>query len=240
MYTFDGRIRYSECDSEGKLTLESLLNYFQDCSTFQSEDLGVGVACLKERHLGWVLASWHIVMEQTPHLLDEVEIGTFPYAFKGFLGSRNFFMKSKTGVYLAKADSLWSLICTDTGKPTRIPEDILNSYVAEPKLEMDYCPRKIMVPDGGVTHAGIEIRKHHLDTNKHVNNGQYIDMAAAYLPEHFVPDSLRAQYMKQAWLGDVLYPYVYVQLPRYLISLRDAHGVPYCNVEFSCREQKAG
>jgi acyl-ACP thioesterase len=235
MYTFDGRIRYSECDSEGNLTLKSLLNYFQDCSTFQSEDLGVGVSYLKERHLVWVLASWYIVMEQTPHLLDEVEIGTFPYAFKGFLGNRNFFMKSKSGDYLAKADSLWSLISTDTGKPTRIPEDVLGAYETEPRLEMDYRSRKILVPEGGVTGAGIEIKKHHLDTNKHVNNGQYIDMAAACLPEYFVPASLRAQYMKQAWLEDVLYPYVYEQKSVCLISLRDAQGVPYCNVEFSGR-----
>ena len=42
MYTFDSRIRYSETDSEGKLTMASIINYFQDCSTFQSEDLGLG------------------------------------------------------------------------------------------------------------------------------------------------------------------------------------------------------
>ena len=43
MYTFESRIRYSETDSEGKLTIASLINYFQDCSTFQSQDLGLGV-----------------------------------------------------------------------------------------------------------------------------------------------------------------------------------------------------
>ena len=39
MYQFQSRIRYSEVDSEGRLTMASLINYFQDCSTFQSEDL---------------------------------------------------------------------------------------------------------------------------------------------------------------------------------------------------------
>ena len=42
MYTFDSRVRYSETDSGGKLTMASLINYFQDCSTFQAEELGVG------------------------------------------------------------------------------------------------------------------------------------------------------------------------------------------------------
>ena len=43
MYAFDSRIRYSETDSEGYLTLDALLNYFQDCSTFHSEDVGLGI-----------------------------------------------------------------------------------------------------------------------------------------------------------------------------------------------------
>ena len=40
-YSFDAKIRYSETDSEGKLTLSSLLNYFQDCVTFHCEDIGL-------------------------------------------------------------------------------------------------------------------------------------------------------------------------------------------------------
>ena len=39
MYTFDGRIRYSEVDRKRALTVEKLIDYFQDCSSFQSEDL---------------------------------------------------------------------------------------------------------------------------------------------------------------------------------------------------------
>ena len=41
MYTFDSRIRYSEVGEDKRLTLISLVDYFQDCSTFQSEDLGI-------------------------------------------------------------------------------------------------------------------------------------------------------------------------------------------------------
>jgi acyl-ACP thioesterase len=231
MYTFDGRIRYSECDSEGNLTLPALLDYFQDCSTFQSEDLGVGIEFLKARNLVWVLASWQIDVLSTPRLLDEVEIGTFPYEFKGFLGYRNFFMRSKDGDYLAKANSLWSLLHIDTGKPAQIPEEVSKAYVREPKLSMDYRPRKILMPEGGKSESPILIKKHHLDTNKHVNNGKYIDMAAAFLPETFHPASLRAEYKKQAWLDDILYPYLVTEPSKYMISFRDDQGFPYCNVE---------
>ena len=42
MYTFDGRIRYSEVDRSRKLTAEKMIDYFQDSTSFQSEDLGIG------------------------------------------------------------------------------------------------------------------------------------------------------------------------------------------------------
>lgn len=52
------------------------------------------------------------------------------------------------------------------------------------------------------------IQKHHLDTHHHVNNCQYIRMAADYLPEGFVIRQMRAEYKKQALLGDIFYPSV--------------------------------
>lgn len=232
MYTFDSRIRYSESDSEGKLTLASLLNYFQDCSTFHSEELGVGIEYLGEKHLVWVLASWHIVVERYPDLCEEVEIGTYPYEFKGFLGARNFFMRTREGEYLAKANTLWSLLNTEKMKPASPPEEMLAAYQLEPRLDMEYLPRKILIPMVGVTEEPIVIKKHHLDTNHHVNNGQFIDMAMEYLPEGFAIRQMRAEYKKQAWLDDVLYPYVVKTEDSCTVSLRDQQGSPYVNVVF--------
>mgnify|MGYP006990307153 CR=1 FL=1 len=48
MYSFESRIRYSETNFHKKLTLTGITNYFQDCSTFQSEDLGLGIEPLSQ------------------------------------------------------------------------------------------------------------------------------------------------------------------------------------------------
>ena len=55
MYEFDSRVRYSEVDHHGTMTVPALINYFQDCSTFQSEDLGIGTTVLKEEKRAWLL-----------------------------------------------------------------------------------------------------------------------------------------------------------------------------------------
>lgn len=56
IYTFDSRVRYSEVDHQGTLTLPAMMNYLQDCSTFQSEDIGVGLSALRERKRAWLLS----------------------------------------------------------------------------------------------------------------------------------------------------------------------------------------
>ena len=57
-YHFNGRVRYSETDEKGLLTLPGILNYFQDCCTFHSEDIGQGMDVLKKRSRVWMLSSW--------------------------------------------------------------------------------------------------------------------------------------------------------------------------------------
>ena len=69
MYEFDSRVRYSEVDHHGTMTVPALINYFQDCSTFQSEDLGIGTTVLKEEKRAWLLSYRSLVRKsQSEHL----------------------------------------------------------------------------------------------------------------------------------------------------------------------------
>ena len=233
MYIFNSRIRYSECDGDCRLTVPALVNYFQDVSTFQSEDLGVGFAYLEPKDMVWVLAAWQIEIKRLPKIGEEVEVGTLPYEFKGFMGLRNFCMKTKAGELLAVANSQWTLINTQTFRPERPTEKMLESYVLEPKMEMNYAARKVSMPDEMEQRESFEVVKSHLDSNNHVNNGQYIAMAAAYVPEGVVTASLRAEYKTQAHLGDVMVPHVGKTDTGVTVSLRNPEGAVYCNVEFA-------
>lgn len=236
MYTFDSRIRYSEADSEGKLTLAALINYFQDCSTFHSEDAGLGMKYLKEKGLAWVLSSWQIVVNRYPVIGEHVTVGTQPYDMKGFFGYRNFCMIDEKGCYAAKANSLWTLLNTNTSKPSPVTEDMILGYGLGEKLKMEYAPRKIAVLQGGVIQEPFIVKKHNIDTNHHVNNQQFVDIAMDFLPEKFAVSQLRVEYKKQAFLGDVLTPYVAKEDGRMIISLTNSAGSPYAVVEFTAND----
>ncbi len=232
MYQFDSRIRYSETDSEGNLTMMALLNYFQDCSTFQSEDAGVGVRYCLDRDLVWVLNAWQIVPIRLPKLGEKVRIATIPYEFQKFMGFRNFMMFDEAGNYLAKANSVWSLINVKTGRFEMPNEDMRKGYPIEERIPMEYAGRKISVPTGGVAKEPITVALHHLDSNHHVNNGQYVAMALEFLPDGFEMKQLRAEYRKQAFLGNIIVPYVAKEDSRVVVALQDTDGKPYSVVEF--------
>lgn len=239
MYIYDARIRYSEADCENKLTLGGLLNYFQDCSTFQSEDLGLGVKYLLERNLVWALSSWQIDVERYPEVGEKVRVGTLPYDFKGFIGFRNFWMEDSEGKRIAVANSVWTLLDLKTGKPVRPSKEMLDGYQIEARLEMEYLPRKIAIPEGGEAKQELVIARHHLDTNHHVNNGQYVAIALEYPEEDFQVRRLRAEYKRQAYLGDVFFPVLYKKEEGCVISLNDEEGRPYAVVELT-GERKPG
>ena len=140
MYSFKSRVRYSEVGSDQKLSLGGLINYFQDCSTFHSEDLGLGIEYMRPKGQAWILSSWQIVIKRFPKLLEEIETGTWAYDFKGFYGMRNYAMKDAAGEMIAWANSLWIFMDVNTGRPIRITPEQLQGYTKEERLPMDYLP----------------------------------------------------------------------------------------------------
>ena len=231
MYCFDSRVRFSETDHEGHLNLTGVVDYFQDCSTFQTEDLGVGFSYLKPKGLTWVLSYWQIIIDEYPMLGDNICIGTLPYDFRAFMGKRNFFMK-KNGNMIAKGDSLWILLDVEKMSPVKIPGDLLEAYPREDKIDMEYAPRKIDIPPNGIFEEFLIIQNHHLDCNKHVNNGQYIKISLTYLPEGFKVRQLRAEYKKQAYKGNEIIPYIYQGENKVIVCLFDKDRQPYAIIEF--------
>ena len=98
------------------------------------------------------MSSWQIVIERRPILGEPIRIATWPYEIKGIYGLRNFAMYDKDGNFLVKGEfllvSCW--ICR-TGRPLRVTKGGSSRPMGgdEPRLEMDYAPRKIALAGCG-------------------------------------------------------------------------------------------
>lgn len=232
-YQFKSHIRYSEVDQCRKLTLPGIVDYFQDCSTFQSEALGVGLDMMEERKKAWILAYWQIEVNRFPIMGEAVTVETWPYGFSGFMGERNFRMLDEQGETLACANSIWVFMDMEKGKIAKIDEDIQKAYVLEEALPMKQAGRKVNRPKESVKREPFMVMKSHLDTNHHVNNGQYILMAQEYLPEDFKLHRVRVEYRKSAMLHDTIVPMVTITDGECTVALCDTAEEPYALLAFS-------
>lgn len=231
MYTVEGRVRYSETDEQGRLTVTGIMNYLQDCSTFQSEDIGQGFDHLSREKKAWWLHSWQILIDRQPEFGEKIRISTWPYGFKGIYGYRNFTITDMQGENLVRADSVWFFYDLEKNCPTRVPEKEIQGYgEQEERLLLPPAPKKIHLPEENRRAEPVFVQRHHLDTNQHVNNAQYAAIARELLPEHFSVRELRAEYKKAAMLGDRMIPKI-ANIPEgYVVSLQTAEGEVYANI----------
>lgn len=232
MYEMKSRVRYSEVGADRKLTLISLIDYLQDCATFHSEDLGLGLDYLEEKNMAWVLVSWQIVVDRYPKLGEEIEVQTWAYGFRSFYADRNLLMLGKDGEILARANSLWLLINLKTGHPMKALPEQVEKYGTGKKLDMDYAPRKIKQPESFEKLDPVEVYRHMIDTNGHMNNGQYVLIAREMLPAESSVRQVRTEYKNAAVLGDMLYPQIGQLDGAYVVRLDDANGKTFAVVEF--------
>ena len=234
-YTFTGRIRFSEVDHTKKITLPGIVNYFQDCSTFQSEDLGLGVEHCKELKKAWILSSWQVVVERYPELGEEISVSTWATGFNGLFGDRNFCMYDRDQKKVAYANSLWVYMDVEKGRPSRPAAEEIEPYGESEPLEMEYASRNITLPEKTEERKAFPVRRYHIDTNEHVNNCQYVQMAMELLPSDLEIRQLRVEYKKSAVYGDIIYPGIACEEDRTIVELCDEAGKPYAIEEFRFR-----
>lgn len=71
------------------------------------------------------------------------------------------------------------------------------AYPTEPAYDMEYSSRKVKCPENLTLVEEVDVCQNYLDTNHHVNNGQYIRLAVNVLPIDFEVSEFRAEFV---WL----------------------------------------
>ncbi len=178
IYSEDIRVRYSEVGEDGLLTPVALVNYLQDITMFHSKTVAGDYRTLESKNTGWVLSSWQIDILEPIEVFSELKLCTSPYDFKGGIGLRNCWIENAQGKKLVVANSYWTFIDLEKLAPKKITEEVIACY--EPlcdKIDMEYTPRKIKIPDMVEKRPPIEVKYNQIDTNHHVNNCQYVATA---------------------------------------------------------------
>lgn len=238
MYKTTRMVQFSECAPDGFLRYSKITDYFQDCSTQQSEALQVGRAYTMSQNTAWILSAWQVCIEKRPAMGEHVQVATWPYVFSGFYGYRNYTLTDGSGQVFAYANAVWVCMDLQKGRPCRPSEKEILAYQIEPPYPMETAPRKIAVSKERILQEGVRVGRIHLDCNGHMNNVKYIEMAMEWIPEDFSPVQIRVDYRRQARYGDKIIPQTHAEENKITVVLCDTDGAAYATIEFTGEEKQ--
>ena len=199
------RVAIYESDIFGKLLPTEAMNYFQETSTNQGEELGVGSEFLEESQLAWFLVKYDIHFNGYPEYKESVKIKTEATGMDRYCAVRRFSMERENDLPSIHADTQWLLINRETEKMEAIDKHKeFDVYGCFEKREPIF--RRIPRVKNPFNQKKFEVRFLDIDINHHVNHVHYLAWAIETLPlsviETKVLKRAKIVFKAQAFYGD--------------------------------------
>ena len=232
MYTLNYKVTTSCCDSEGKLKLYSALQMMQDCSEMWIDSEPEARKFFSDNNMTQLLATRQVEVVRVPRFKEDLTVTTSIYEVKPMYGFRNTFIRDAQGRPCYRTWSMGAFVDLATGKLARLSDEAIASLTLEPKQEMNYRGRRIILPkqDGTVLEP-VQVMRADIDYNRHMNNANYVRVAMELLPEGFEVRDMRVEYRIAAKQGDRLTPTLYPIDGGHIVSL-DIDSQPSAIIEF--------
>ena len=238
MYTLNYKVTTSCCDSEGKLKLFSALQMMQDCSEMWIDSEPTVRKFFTDNNMTQLLATRQVEVMRVPRFKEDLTVTTSIYEVMPMYGFRNTFIRDAQGQPCYRTWSMGAFVDLGTGKLARIADDAIASLTLEPKLEMNYRGRRIILPkQDGTVMEPVKVIRADIDYNRHMNNANYVRIAMELLPEGFEVRDMRVEYRIAAKLGDMLTPTLYPIDGGYIVALA-IDGEPSAIIEFLSHPQR--
>jgi medium-chain acyl-[acyl-carrier-protein] hydrolase len=205
VYQEQKRVACYESDSTEKMLPTTAMNYFQEASTNQGNELGLGGDYLKVNNLAWFLVKYAIRFNDYPRYQDEVTVTTRATGMEKFCATRRFTIEDAAGATKVVADTQWLLINRESEKMARIDEHPeMDAYQCFEKGEPIF--KKIVKINRVDLEKRFSVRFLDIDFNQHVNHVKYLAWAIEVLPLEVVKTRVLAEakmvYKAQCFYGD--------------------------------------
>lgn len=238
MYEIRTRIGASQTNADGYFRDSAIVDLMQDCSGFQLEaDTGV-MPYFQAHNIAMFLVFRQIDILRRPVYGEEVTARTSIYELKSLYGFRNSDIFGADGTPRIRSYAMGAFVSRDTGRPLRMPQEVLDTVRLEPRSEMEYLPHKLRFPkEGWEEFAPYTVNRFQIDVNRHVNNARYLDIGTEYLPDGFDAARICIAYKSPAKFGDVLIPERMFESGQCLIRLKRTDGTVICDMAFTEKQK---
>lgn len=175
-------VGYSDINKDCELSNVSILRFFENVACMHASLAKDGFYDTESK---WFLTAYHVELKSRPKYEKRVNVHTWSRDFKGIQACREFEILDEEGNLLGSAISNWARINMKTQRLERITEALAEAYGNEPeKTNFDSLwIEKIKEPESFDFEKDYFIGRNYIDTNNHMNNVYYMELANFVLPD---------------------------------------------------------
>lgn len=166
-------VRFGAVDKSDSMTLDAILNAFQEAAISHAENLGVGREAMVQSRQAWVLSRMSVYVSRRPQWRETITVRTWPRGSEKLFFLRDYDILDSRGITAVRARSRWLIIDMDKRRPLR-PESLagklplnegIDAYTDAESLAEHSCLQKKTERSAAYTEV---------DYNGHLNNVSYI------------------------------------------------------------------
>lgn len=203
-YTEQITLDEGDVDYRGLMRPSALLRCAEHMATAHAWGLGMDKAFYSARQMVYLVGRQAFQFYRAPAMRETVTLTTYPEKTHRGANKRVLVVRSLDGEELARVDTRWTLVDTCAGKIIRhIPPEIDQYWSDTVDWELSLqVPKAAELVSAGSRRAAYSI----CDTNRHINNAAYLDVACDALPLEVIDQGpvrfAAIKYHRQVPLGE--------------------------------------
>jgi acyl-ACP thioesterase len=170
------KISAFDVDSNNRLRINRLFDYFQDAASNDAERLGFGYKDFIPKSLFWVLSWIKIEFLDYPKFMDEIKIQTWGKKQYKLYSMRDFLFLNSKDEIIIKGTSAWLLLDAKSLRPKVLTQLYPELKMLETKVALTDLPNKLSPFEKLELIYSKVIRYSDIDLNNHTNNAKYVEL----------------------------------------------------------------
>ncbi|MBP3796863.1 MAG: acyl-ACP thioesterase [Ruminococcus sp.] len=234
MFELQRKIYCSQLGEGGVIRNSGLIDLLQDTSDLHLANHPVLASFFEETGCVMFLTSRQVDIIRRPEYQEVITAKTRTYELNRMYGFRNTILVDEKGEIIVKSIAGGAFMDLKTGRPIRVDKELIEKVKVYDKIDMEYLPRKIALPDAEpVLTADVPIRHSDIDMFGHVNNARYFDLTDELVDNSSTARRLRVEYKTPVKYGDAVTAQVFAEGDKRTVSLSDDQGKRCCTVEYT-------
>lgn len=182
-YETSFKVEYTDINSKNELTNIGFLKFLQEIGCLHSDKVGMGLYQIGDNKLAWILIQWKLQVFSRPKWAETIKVKTWPTGIEGPYCLRDYEVYNDKNEKIAIASSKWVMMDVKNEKIVKPTKEVLDKFGQEPLRVFPEGLSKLKEPKDFQSTFSYKAQRRDIDTNNHVNNVKYLEIAYEALPE---------------------------------------------------------